>query len=97
VHEKDWAKYRFALIQEATFKQPTHISDGELILGPNCGSSLSIAFAEDILYDHKWLAEDVLGLDHMDKAASNLAVLRWTFPTIRCVRHVINNNKPTIH
>jgi len=50
VHEKDWSKFRFALIQEATFKQPTHISD------------------EDILYDHKWLAEDVLGLDHMDKS-----------------------------
>jgi len=50
VLEKDWAKYRFALIQEVTFKQPTHIND------------------EDILYDHKWLAEDVLGLDHMDKS-----------------------------
>jgi ubiquitin carboxyl-terminal hydrolase 7 len=68
VHEKDWAKYRFALIQEATFKQPTHISDGELILGFDRASSLRIAFTEDILYDHKWLAEDVLGLDHMDKS-----------------------------
>ena len=68
MHEKDWAKFRFALIQEATFKQPTHISDGGLILEFDCGSSLRFTFAEDILYDHKWLAEDVLGLDHMDKS-----------------------------
>jgi ubiquitin carboxyl-terminal hydrolase 7 len=68
VQEKDWSKFRFALIQEATFKQPTHISDGELMLGPDSGFSLRIVFAEDILYDHKWLAEDVLGLDHMDKS-----------------------------
>lgn len=68
MHEKDWAKYRFALIQEATFKQPTHISDGELLLESDCGPLLRIALAEDILYDHKWLAEDVLGLDHMDKS-----------------------------
>lgn len=38
------------------------------MLGPDCGFSLRIAFTEDILYDHKWLAEDVLGLDHMDKS-----------------------------
>ncbi|KIM26035.1 hypothetical protein M408DRAFT_330816 [Serendipita vermifera MAFF 305830] len=50
VPEKDWAKYRFALIQEATFKQPTYIND------------------DDCLYDHKFLADDVLGLDHMDKS-----------------------------
>ncbi|KAG8854609.1 hypothetical protein FRB91_003318 [Serendipita sp. 411] len=50
VPEKDWAKYRFALIQEATFKQPTYIND------------------DDCLYEHKFLADDVLGLDHMDKS-----------------------------
>ncbi|CCA77798.1 probable ubiquitin-specific processing protease 21 [Serendipita indica DSM 11827] len=50
VPERDWAKYRFALIQEATFKQPTYIND------------------EDCLYDHKFLSDDVLGLDHMDKS-----------------------------
>ncbi|PVG02230.1 putative ubiquitin-specific processing protease 21 [Serendipita vermifera] len=49
VPEKDWAKFRFALVQEATFKQPTYIND------------------DDCLYDHKFLLDDVLGLDHMDK------------------------------
>jgi ubiquitin carboxyl-terminal hydrolase 7 len=28
IPEKDWAKFRFALIQEVTFKQPTYINDG---------------------------------------------------------------------
>lgn len=29
VSDKDFAKYRFALIQQATFKQPSYIEDGE--------------------------------------------------------------------
>lgn len=28
VSDKDFAKYRFALIQVATFKQPSYIEDG---------------------------------------------------------------------
>jgi ubiquitin carboxyl-terminal hydrolase 7 len=48
--DKDIAKYRFALIQISTFKQPTYIED------------------EDIIYDHKFAPEDVLGLDHVDKS-----------------------------
>ena len=28
VSDKDFAKYRFALIQAATFKQPSYIEDG---------------------------------------------------------------------
>ena len=28
VSDKDFAKYRFALIQQATFKQPSYIEDG---------------------------------------------------------------------
>lgn len=43
------AKYRFALVQMAQYKQPTYIAD------------------EDILYDHKWVPLDALGLDHIDK------------------------------
>jgi len=48
--DKDMTKYRFALIQISTFKQPTYIED------------------EDIIYDHKFAPEDVLGLDHVDKS-----------------------------
>ena len=29
--DKDFAKYRFALIQAATFKQPSYIEDGKAI------------------------------------------------------------------
>ncbi|KAH7889278.1 hypothetical protein F5I97DRAFT_1934219 [Phlebopus sp. FC_14] len=50
VSDKDIAKYKFALIQVATFKQPSYIED------------------EDIIYDHKFAPEDVLGLDHVDKS-----------------------------
>ncbi|PWN30800.1 putative ubiquitin-specific processing protease 21 [Jaminaea rosea] len=50
VSEKDFAKYRFALCQSATFKQPAYLED------------------EDVLYEHKFLPEDVLGLDHVDKS-----------------------------
>jgi len=50
VSDKDLAKYRFALIQVATFKQPSYIED------------------DDMIYDHKFAPEDVLGLDHVDKS-----------------------------
>jgi len=49
VSDKDFAKYRFALIQVATFKQPSYIED------------------DDTIYDHKFLPDDALGLDHFDK------------------------------
>jgi ubiquitin carboxyl-terminal hydrolase 7 len=55
VSDKDIAKYRFALIQISTFKQPTYIED------------------EDIIYDHKFAPEDVLGLDHVDKSGKTRA------------------------
>ncbi|KAG8830769.1 hypothetical protein FRC17_004264 [Serendipita sp. 399] len=54
IPEKDWAKFRFALIQEATFRQPTYIND------------------DDCLYDHKFLVDDVLGLDHLDKSGKRI-------------------------
>ncbi|KAF8509282.1 hypothetical protein JB92DRAFT_2947613 [Gautieria morchelliformis] len=50
VSDKDFAKYRFALIQVATFKQPSYIED------------------DDTIYDHKFLPDDSLGLDHFDKS-----------------------------
>ncbi|KAJ7046714.1 hypothetical protein C8F04DRAFT_1307881 [Mycena alexandri] len=48
--DKDLAKFRFAIIQVSTFKQPSYIED------------------EDIIYDHQFAPEDVLGLDHADKS-----------------------------
>ncbi|KAG8902957.1 hypothetical protein FRB99_003895 [Tulasnella sp. 403] len=50
VTDKEIAKYRFALIQSAGFKQPTYLED------------------EDVVYDHKFATDDVLGLDHVDKS-----------------------------
>ncbi|KAI5451946.1 ubiquitin-specific protease ubp15 [Naganishia albida] len=49
VSDKDFAKFKFALIQSHVFKQPTNLND------------------EDILFEHKFQPEDVLGLDHIDK------------------------------
>ena len=67
VPDKEFAKYRFALIQASTFKQPSYIEDGKLVipcllLTTNCTSS-----PDDTIYDHQFAPEDVLGLDHVDK------------------------------
>ncbi|PSR74161.1 hypothetical protein PHLCEN_2v10117 [Hermanssonia centrifuga] len=59
VPDKDFAKYRFALIQVATFKQPSYIEDETTLLKRT---------VEDTIYDHKFAPEDVLGLDHVDKS-----------------------------
>lgn len=50
VPDKDYAKFRFALCQSSTFKQPAYLED------------------DDIIYEHKFLADDVLGLDHIDRS-----------------------------
>ena len=69
--DKDFAKYRFALIQVATFKQPSYIEDGTYI-DTSCVSAKTIAHndlsSDDTIYDHKFAPEDVLGLDHVDKS-----------------------------
>ena len=67
--DKDFAKYRFALIQHATFKQPSYIEDGRS--HPKSAerkTALNAPSAEDTIYDHKFAPEDVLGLDHVDKS-----------------------------
>jgi ubiquitin carboxyl-terminal hydrolase 7 len=64
------AKYRFALVQTAHFKQPTYIADGEHSLGQGSPVAHELCrhfYAEDIIYDHKWMPDDALGLDHIDK------------------------------
>ncbi len=48
-NEKDFAKYRFALVQSSTYKQPSYIED------------------EDILWEHRFLPDDTLGLDHPER------------------------------
>jgi ubiquitin carboxyl-terminal hydrolase 7 len=50
VPEKDFAKFRFALVQSSTYKQPSYLEDS------------------DVLYDHKFMPDDVLGLDHIDRS-----------------------------
>ncbi|KAG6911473.1 hypothetical protein DXG01_014547 [Tephrocybe rancida] len=61
VSDKDLAKYRFALIQVSTFKQPSYIEDGKL------------AIPEDTIYEHQFAPEDALGLDHFDKSGKTRA------------------------
>ena len=52
-----------------TFKQPSYIEDGELIIHTpanlldNCSTTI-----DDNIYEHKFAPDDVLGLDHVDKS-----------------------------
>jgi ubiquitin carboxyl-terminal hydrolase 7 len=50
VPEKDFSKFKFALVQSSTYKQPSYLED------------------DDVIYDHKFLPDDVLGLDHIDRS-----------------------------
>ena len=50
IPEKEFSKYRFALVQSSTYKQPTYLED------------------DDLLYEHKFLPDDALGLDHPDRS-----------------------------
>ena len=70
VSDKDFAKYRFALIQVATFKQPSYIEDGTCIDTSRVCVKTVVhdLFSDDTIYDHKFAPEDVLGLDHVDKS-----------------------------
>jgi ubiquitin carboxyl-terminal hydrolase 7 len=66
VSDKEIAKYRVALIQVSTFKQPSYIEDGRGIF-----SSKRVILKEsieDTIYEHQFAPEDVLGLDHVDKS-----------------------------
>ncbi|KAG7531294.1 hypothetical protein FFLO_04472 [Filobasidium floriforme] len=49
IADKDFAKFRFALMQSHHYKQPSPLTD------------------DDVLFDHKFMGQDALGLDHMDK------------------------------
>lgn len=66
--DKDFAKYRFALIQVATFKQPSYIEDGMSLNKCLAHRHNLQTSTEDTIYDHKFAPEDVLGLDHVDKS-----------------------------
>jgi len=50
VADKDFAKFRFALVQSSGYKQPSYLEDS------------------DVIYEHKYQPDDVLGLDHIDRA-----------------------------
>lgn len=69
IPDKEFAKYRFALVQVATFKQPSYIEDGKSAIVLLCVCSFTDqAFEDDTIYDHKFAPEDCLGLDHIDKS-----------------------------
>lgn len=69
VSDKEFAKYRFSLVQVATFKQPSPIEDGTSRLGTVAREMfIDGSVAEDTIYDHQFAPEDALGLDHVDKS-----------------------------
>lgn len=75
VSDKDLARFRFALIQSHHYKQPSNLNDGEPFIHswPHCVFSclfISLFFdlpTDDVLFDHKFMGQDALGLDHIDK------------------------------
>lgn len=73
VSDKDFAKYRFALIQASTFKQPSYIEDGKLDEHFQMRPCPLTYPTEDTIYDHQFAPEDVLGLDHVDKSGRTRA------------------------
>lgn len=73
VSDKDIAKYRCALIQMGTFKQPSWLEDGECPCSRNAFVLRSDGLSEDIIYEHKFAPEDCLGLDHLDKSGKTRA------------------------
>lgn len=75
VTDKDILKYRFALIQASTFKQPSYIEDGEPFHSSvdSLRTRLLTLQEDDSIYDHQFAPEDVLGLDHIDKTGRTRA------------------------
>ncbi|KAM0756443.1 cysteine proteinase [Meredithblackwellia eburnea MCA 4105] len=49
MNDKDFAKVKFNLVQNAMYQKPAPIAD------------------DDVLFVHKWVDDDFLGLDHLDK------------------------------
>lgn len=82
VSDKDLAKYRFALIQVSTFKQPSYIGDG---MNPciQSGQMDNHSITEDTIYEHQFAPEDALGLDHVDKSGKTRAGTREKAIVIR--------------
>jgi ubiquitin carboxyl-terminal hydrolase 7 len=66
--DKDFARFRFALIQMATFKQPSYIEDGMFLQCSTEFLGYLLLSQDDNIYDHKFAPEDCLGLDHVDKS-----------------------------
>lgn len=64
-NDKDFARFKFSLVTATIFKQPTVVEDRtssyKLLIG------LRLTKTEDILYDHKWVQEDAIALDHPDR------------------------------
>jgi ubiquitin carboxyl-terminal hydrolase 7 len=61
VSDKDFAKFKFTLVTSTMYKQPSAVEEGEF---KRCNGNLT---TDDVLFDHKWVADDALGLDHIDK------------------------------
>lgn len=83
VSDKDIAKYRFALIQVSTFKQPSYIEDGMSFAASHLSIVTQRIITDDTIYEHQFAPEDVLGLDHVDKSGKPRSGLGEKALTIR--------------
>lgn len=55
VPDKEFGRFRFALVQSSLYQQPSYIEDG------------------DVLWDHRFQPDDVIGLDHPDRTGRSTA------------------------
>jgi ubiquitin carboxyl-terminal hydrolase 7 len=63
--EKDFSRFKFSLVTAHIFKQPALVEDRTSRFV--CEEISADALPEDVLYDHKWVQDDAIGLDHPDR------------------------------
>jgi ubiquitin carboxyl-terminal hydrolase 7 len=64
---KSFEKVRFAVVRRSTYSKPTYLNDGKFhTQSPTVRGSDQTT--EDILWDVATLDDDLLGLDHVDRA-----------------------------
>jgi ubiquitin carboxyl-terminal hydrolase 7 len=64
---KSFEKVRFAVVRRSTYSKPTYLNEGKFYIESSTFRG-SNEMTEDILWDVATLDDDLLGLDHVDRA-----------------------------
>lgn len=94
--EKEFQRCKFSIFIPSTYKQAAPVENGEsfLLCVPKIMSlSLTNASVEpdDILRDHKWLDDDCLGVDRLDRSAKRIGERYVPLPLLSLVYLVCSN------